>query len=80
MSKCPIIYWHDLSESEKSDFEGMEDDQFFHFGEFTFALSEFIRYGDFGIFNFNAFYGVKITVEPDGDAVNAKFIGELQNG
>ena len=77
---CPLIYWHDLSESEQSDFEGMEDDQFFRFGEFVFALSEFIKVGDFGIYNFNAFHGVKITISPDGDAVNAEFIGELQNG
>lgn len=77
MAKCPLIYWHDLSESEKSDFEGQEDDQFFRFGDFTFALSEFTRAGDCGIYNFNAFHGVKITVELDGDAVNAEFIGEF---
>lgn len=77
---CPLIYWYDLSESEKSDFEGQEDESFFRFGDFTFALSEFMKVGDFGIYNFNAFHGVKITVELDGDAVNAKFIGELQNG
>lgn len=74
---CPLIHWQDLSESEKSDFEGMEDDQFFRFGEFTFALSEFIRVEDFGIYNFNAFHGVKITVEDGGDFVNAEFIGEF---
>ena len=74
---CPLIHWQDLSESEKSDFEGMEDETFFRFGEFTFALSEFTSAGDCGIYNFNAFHGVKITVEPDGDAVNAKFIGEF---
>ena len=72
--RCPLIYWHDLSESEKSDFEGQEDATFFRFGDFTFALTEFLKHGDCGIYNFNAFHGVKITVEPDGDAVNATFI------
>ena len=66
MANCPLIYWHDLTEAEKSDFEGQEDETFFR--------SEFIRSGDCGIYNFNAFHGVKITVEPDGDAVNAEFI------
>lgn len=71
---CPLIHWQDLSESEKSDFEGQEDESFFRFGEFVFALSEFMKVGDFGIYNFNAFHGVKITVEDAGDAVNAEFI------
>lgn len=74
---CPLIYWQDLTEAEKSDFEGQEDETFFRFGEFVFALSEFTKIGDFGIYNFNAFHGVKITVEPDGDAVNAAFIEDF---
>jgi hypothetical protein len=74
MAKCPILYWNDLSESEQSDFDGMEDESFFRLGEFVFALSEFVRHGDFGIYSFNAFHGVKITIEDDGDAVNAEFI------
>ena len=74
MSNCPLIYWHDLSESEQSDFEGQEDETFFRFGEFVFALSEFIRVEDFGIYSLTAFSAVKITVEDDGDSVNAEFI------
>lgn len=73
--RCPLSYWQDLTEAEKSDFEGQEDETFFRFGEFTFALSELTKIGNFGSYNFNAFHGVKITIEDDGES--ASIMGNL---